>query len=182
MVDIVLATDTPRERAARDQLRRLLSTYDLRGWVFTSQIRIEQGAIPHSHPVLTLNTRNLDDDDRALATFVHEQLHWWLRRDRASAFNAIAEVKDRWPEVPSAAEGGARSAASTWLHLVVCSLERIALTELLGPERARATLAGARSYAWVYRTLLADWAWLEALVERHGLVPPRTGRASTDPL
>jgi hypothetical protein len=74
MLDIVLANDTPRERAARDQLRRLIAAHDLRGWVFTNQIRIEQGAIPQSHPVLTLNTRHLDDDDRALAAFLHEQL------------------------------------------------------------------------------------------------------------
>jgi hypothetical protein len=39
---------------------------------------IKERAIPHSHPVLTLNTRNLDSDDQLLSAFLHEQLHWYL--------------------------------------------------------------------------------------------------------
>src|SRR5690242_10916965 len=77
-IDIRLHTGTPLEERGRDQLRRLLRTYDLHKWLFTRDILIQSGVIPHSHPVLTLNTRYLVDDTAELATFVHEQLHWFL--------------------------------------------------------------------------------------------------------
>ncbi len=45
---------TPREAATRDQLQRLLKTYDLSPWFFTKALVIDEKAIPFSHPVLTL--------------------------------------------------------------------------------------------------------------------------------
>jgi hypothetical protein len=63
---IILATGRFREVLAEQQLRRLERTYPLSQWTFTSDIRVEFGALPHSHPVLTLNTRHLDDDDRVV--------------------------------------------------------------------------------------------------------------------
>jgi hypothetical protein len=69
-----LATGSPREALTEQQLRRLLREYAVWDWIFTYDIRIETRVIPHSHPTLTLNTRYLDDDDRLMATFVHEQL------------------------------------------------------------------------------------------------------------
>jgi hypothetical protein len=77
-IDIRLQSGTPLEERGRDQLRRLLRTYDLHKWLFTRDVLIQSGVIPHSHPVLTLNTRYVDDDTAQLATFVHEQLHWFL--------------------------------------------------------------------------------------------------------
>src|SRR5689334_3245027 len=77
-IDIRLHSGTPLEERGREQLRRLLRTYDLHRWLFTRDILIQSGVIPHSHPVLTLNTRYLVDDTAELATFVHEQLHWFL--------------------------------------------------------------------------------------------------------
>ena len=78
-MSISLATGTEGEARARDQLLLLLDRYELHRWQFTSRVRIEQGAIPHSHPVLTLNTRYPDDDLLALSTYLHEQLHWFVR-------------------------------------------------------------------------------------------------------
>src|ERR1044071_6136285 len=75
-VHIRLQIGTPLEERARDQLRRLLRTYDLHKWLFLRDILIQSGVIPHSHPVLTLNTRYLDED--TAQPFVHEQLHWFL--------------------------------------------------------------------------------------------------------
>ena len=71
-VEITLARGLPAEDSARAQVYRLLRTYDLRPWLFTRQLRIERGAIPHSHPVLTLNTRYLDHDVGQLSAFIHE--------------------------------------------------------------------------------------------------------------
>ena len=60
-IDIRLQSGTPLEERGRDQLRRLLRIiYDLHKWLFTRDVLIQSGVIPHSHPVLTLNTRYLD--------------------------------------------------------------------------------------------------------------------------
>jgi hypothetical protein len=72
-VEIRLHRGTPLEERARDQLRRVLRTYDLRKWLFTRDVLIQSDVIPHSHQVLTLNTHYVDDDIAQLSTFVHEQ-------------------------------------------------------------------------------------------------------------
>ena len=50
-VKIALASDLPREREAKAQLERVLGKYDLEKLLFTRTVLIENGAIPHSHPV-----------------------------------------------------------------------------------------------------------------------------------
>ena len=45
---------------------RLLRTYDLSPWFFTNVIVIDEKAVPHSHPVLTLYTRHGRDDEHNL--------------------------------------------------------------------------------------------------------------------
>ena len=97
-IEIELAGGSPRERQAEAQLRRLLAAHDLDAaglgaLIVTRRVRIESGAVPHSHPVLTLNTRHLGDDERQLATFLHEQLHWYLNAREAAVGKAIAELR-----------------------------------------------------------------------------------------
>jgi hypothetical protein len=69
----------------------------VRDWIFTHDIRIETRVIPHSHPILTLNTRSLDDDDRLLSTFVHEQLHWGVQKPDEGL---ITQLAHRYPILP----------------------------------------------------------------------------------
>ncbi|MEE8291959.1 MAG: hypothetical protein V3R80_10785, partial [Candidatus Tectomicrobia bacterium] len=94
------------------------------------------------HPVLTLNTRYLNDDTAQLATFVHEQIHWFLRNhlERAKTIAALTELRALYPTVPTQLPTGARGERSTYLHLIVCALELQALTELLDEQRARQQL------------------------------------------
>jgi hypothetical protein len=103
----------------------LLHTYDLHTWLFTRDVLIQSGVIPHSHPVLTLNTRYVDDDTAQLATFVHEQLHWFLTDhvERAKTNAALTELRALYPTVPTALPEGAMGERSTYLHLIVCHLE-----------------------------------------------------------
>lgn len=173
-VRISLHSDAELERRGRDQLTRLLRAYDLNRWLFTHEVLIQSGVVPHSHPVLTLNTRYLDDDMSQLATFVHEQLHWFLTdgvsEEKVTA--AIAELETMYPTVPSEPPEGARGADSTYLHLVVCHLELQALIELLGESSAREHLAKTDHYRWVYKTILADSARIQSTLTRQGLTLP----------
>lgn len=83
---IELITTDERSVATKVQLERLLDSYDLSPWLYTRSVAIDADAIPHSHPVLTLHTRHLDDDRLLLSTFVHEQLHWFLTSPHMSPF------------------------------------------------------------------------------------------------
>jgi hypothetical protein len=57
------------QERARQQLRRLLSQYELDPWIFTQRVKIEAGVDPQSHPILTLNTDFLDNDELQLSVF-----------------------------------------------------------------------------------------------------------------
>src|SRR5439155_26050565 len=70
---VTLKNGAALEQRKKDQIERLAGQYDLKKWTLTREVIIEQGVQPHSTPVLTLNGRFLDNDDLALAQYVHEQ-------------------------------------------------------------------------------------------------------------
>src|SRR5436190_23149734 len=70
-IEITLKRGSKGEAQTKDQLLRLLKTYDVAKWTFTKSIIIEEDAIPHSHPVLTLSARHVKDDELLLSSFVH---------------------------------------------------------------------------------------------------------------
>ena len=176
-LSIELAVNSASEQRVKEQLERLLKEYDLSRWIFTKKIRIEQGTRPHSHPVLTLNTRYATNDRLMLAGFVHEQIHWFLTGKGRDVNKAIAEAAQRYPNAPeSTADGGAGSRSSTTLHLIVCQLEFESLRALLGADAARAILqeqitegASGLGYQWIYQKVLDDQNELSALVRKHRL-------------
>jgi len=171
-VVIRLAGNTEAEARTRAQLLRLLGAHDLSAWSFTRSIRVDQDAVPHSHPVLTLHTRHLAQDDLLLATYIHEQCHWHLERRAFAVDAAVAELRRRYPRVPVGGRDGARSERSSYEHLIIGWLELDGVRQLLGPERARRVLEHWTHdhYRWIYRTVLADAAELGRVVRRHGLV------------
>lgn len=174
-IDVDLATDDEASRATRDQLRRLLDRHDLTDWVWTDRVIIDRATVPQSHPVLTLHTRHLGEDDLLLATFLHEQLHWFLMTlPDERAFAVMDELRAMFPDVPIEPPDGCGDEESTYLHLVVNYLELIALRGTIGRSRADAVIEHWTTdhYRWVYRTVLDREADLRHLTERHGLFPP----------
>lgn len=170
-IEVSLKHGSPREQAAKRQLERVLARYRPSRWLFTRRVIIDQDAIPHSHPVLTLNTRHLDDDERLLTVFIHEQIHWFTvsRWDDGDA--AIRELQVHYPVVPDRPPEGARDRESTYLHLLVCTLEYEAALELLGAEAGRAVIerASLDIYRWIYRTVLSDAARIRVVLDRYKL-------------
>ena len=150
--------------------------------------------IPHSHPVLTLNTRYLDDQHTAqLATFVHEQIHWFLadHMDCAKTDAALTELRVLYPTVPTELPTGARGERSTYLHLIVCTLELQALTELLGAERTAAVGAldplyvgipdGAHGYGADRWSVTASWGHCAGAIKRGGSFAVQSATCETSP-
>jgi hypothetical protein len=132
---------------------------------------IEEGAIPHSHPVLTLSTVN--GGDFQLASLLHEQMHWFCAAHDADAERAYEEqLRPRYPVVPVGRPDGAEDEESTYLHLIVCWLELDALIQLRGQSVAATVAEGAAAaglYAWVYRTVLHDFDALRTIYAQHSL-------------
>jgi hypothetical protein len=179
-VTIELVHDSPGEQRAKVQLERLLKEYDLSRWLFTKKVRIEQFVRPHSHPVLTLNTRSVDSDRRTIANFVHEEIHWFLTGRSGDFAKAMADVRKMYPDAPEGlTDGGAGSRQSTTLHLIVCQLEFESTRELLGAEQAVAIVKeqitegqSGLGYHWIYQKVLDDQARLSPLIRQHKLTLP----------
>jgi hypothetical protein len=155
-IEIILENDTERERDTAAQLREVLAEHEVERWTWTERIRIAAGEIPHSHPVLTLHTRALGNPIQQLATYLHEQFHWFVAANPEAEAAAIAAFRERFPEVPAGGREGARDEYSTYLHLIVCDLEFQAMTARVGEAAARELLDSSNHYTWIYETVLTD--------------------------
>jgi hypothetical protein len=172
-LEVAVRSGTSAEVQTRDQLLRLLREFDVSKWIFTDRVLIDERSIPHSHPVLTLFTRYTDDDDLLIATFLHEQIHWYLVAKQAATNDAIADLKALFPAVPIGGRAGARNEYSTYLHLVVCYLEWRVTESVLGEQRARRAMEffTTSHYTWVYRTVLARGAEIERILVTREILP-----------
>lgn len=172
-VEITLVTGTENEVRTKKQLERLIGQYDLSKWTFTDKVRIEEGVIPHSHPVLTLSTRHLKDDDLLLSTYVHEQIHWFVSEDQNRLADTLSDIKVMFPEVPAGGPEGARDERSTYLHIPVVYLEYRAARELLGELRAMHVMDFWKTdhYRWIYRTVHEQAREIGQIMFKHRLIP-----------
>lgn len=171
---IALKNNTQPEQQVKAQLERLLKTYDVSKWIATKSIVIdEKTGIPHSHPVLTLNTRHIKDDELLLSTFIHENMHWFVIQDGRDLDAAIAEFKKMFPDAPAAAPEGARDLNSTYLHIAVCYLEYRAMRELMGELKSKQVMEfwATDHYRWIYRTVLERPRDIGQVLFKYKLVP-----------
>jgi hypothetical protein len=176
-VEVTLTQGSPREAQTREQLQRLLKSYDVSKWIFTKSIGIDEKAIPHSHPMLTLSARHLHDDELLLSTFVHEQLHWFLvAQERISATQqAVKELQGVFPTAPTRPPEGSDGEFSTYQHILVCYLEYRADQELLGELKARQVMEfwTGDHYLWIYKTVLEHPREIGNVISKYKLTPPR---------
>jgi len=172
-LEIALKRGSKGELQTRDQLQRLIKTYDLAKWTFTRSILIDEEAIPHSHPVLTLSARHVKDDELLLSTFVHEQAHWFLTQNQKATEDAKKELRAIFPKVPIKPPEGASDEESTYLHLIVIYLEYRADRELMGELRARQIMEfwATDHYTWIYKSVLERPRDIGNIAFKYKLVP-----------
>lgn len=158
---------------AKQNLFHLAKVYDLRPFLFTKKIHIQSYVVPHSHPVLTLNTRHAETPHHLLSTWMHEEFHWWLGLHPRETDKAIADFTKAYPKLPKDVVGNKRS---TYLHLAICFLEYRALVHFLGQKEARELLqelvAKDKIYPWVYTQVLNDEAKIKKIIVTNKLLPP----------
>ena len=172
-IEISLKNNTPAEAKTKAQLERLIAAYDLTKWTFTGKVEIDEKSTPHSHPVLTLHTRHLKDDELLLSTYVHEQIHWHLVNLSKETDEAIKELRTVFPKVPIGPPDGARDENSTYLHILVGYLEYRAGRELMGELKAKQVIEfwSTDHYNWVYRTILERTRDIGNIAFKYKLVP-----------
>lgn len=177
--EIILVHDSTAEREVKSKLSSLLQKYNLRKWIFTRKMQIDENAIPHSHPVLTLSTGSRHDDATLLADFIHEQSHWFEDAHTKEIREAVEEFERLYPNLPTAPPDGARGRFSTYMHLVVCYWELEGLSEVMGKEIARQTIERTAShhYRAVYRQVLDDTVRIRNVVAKHQLIIPEASSA-----
>jgi hypothetical protein len=168
--------EAEREAArVRTWLEALRRRHDLARFEYTRHVRVVPASKTYSHPILTLGTRFTETEDQLLATYLHEQMHWYLYLLGGIDHDPIApffdELVRRYPDAPTSLPDGARNYDQTYAHLVVCWLELQATAEFIGRSRAFALAETEYGYRWIYRTVVRDWDQLEGLLRQHGIAP-----------
>jgi hypothetical protein len=160
----------PREQLRKQQIERLAEQYDLSKYTITRDIVIDQDAINHSSPVLTLNLRFLDNEDRALSVYVHEQAHWvMMTRHRHHSREMLAELTQLYPNIRIDPPYGDGNTRTSYMHLPVLMLEWQALEEVIGVKRAQAVMKFKRQdvYKDLFATVMDHRQQMEAFLKRY---------------
>lgn len=123
----------------------------------------------HAFPVLTLNARFADSPDELLSSFLHEQLHWWLRDHPQQMQKAVRQLRGMYPHAPVGLPEAAETDYSTYGHLVDCYLEIQADRALIGPERTAKVIHAKLWYTWIYQKEIEDEQQIGAVVRSLGL-------------
>lgn len=157
----------------KQNLHHLVQVYDLTPLLFTRNIQIQSQVIPTSHPVLTLNTRNAEHPKKLLSSFLHEQFHWWGGMNQENFKLAVKELKKIYPTAPATKGSGPDS---TFVHLIICYLERQALAFYLGDKEAKeiitAIMKKDKIYPWIYYQVLNKDFAIKKVVQKYKLLPP----------
>ncbi len=175
-LEISTVHGTAAELQTKAQLERLAGQYDFSPWIFTRAINIDEQAIPHSHPVLTLHTRHLKDDELLVSTLVHEELHWYIAQHRKEADAAILDLRKSYPAIPVGYPQGSNDEDGNYEHLLVIFLEYRADRSLLGELRASEVMQfwAKDHYTWLYQAVLDHPTEIGTIVLRHHLIPATT--------
>jgi hypothetical protein len=170
-VQIVEINSNKWTNLTRKNLEQLFKIYDLSPLLFTKEIQIESRVVPHSHPILTLNTKYAEEPYKLLSMFIHEQLHWWLDQKTEDLIQAKAELQILYTSLPDV--GIAKDHESTYLHLALCTLEYELLIHYLGLKQANIILKDFiykdKIYPWIYKEVYKNFKDLKILNEKYDL-------------
>ena len=175
-IQIELASGSGSEQRLKRRLNKILARYgpQLQRWQFTNKVVLDDSSISHSHPVLTIGTKTkaVRTDIGLLAIYLHEQIHWFLSRYLARLESALRDLRARYPRVKVGAnEGGAGDERSSYLHLLVCTLEYDALRSIISKAASTRLLSTKPYYEWIYRTVLHDYERIRHVCVIHELIP-----------
>jgi hypothetical protein len=178
--DLEINLDFTAVQRGAERVRKMLvdlrQRFDLSPFEYSKQVRIAPTEIPYSHPRITLSTW-VHDDLGLLSMYLHEQMHWyvtWYSHAHAPQWRQLFEqLRERYPDVPTDAAGGANDAFSTHLHLLVNWLEVEAVSQFVDRDKVVQHVRALPFYRWIYQTVVDDWEKLGTLYRSQGLLPIR---------
>ena len=174
-ISITTVNNSENEDKIKHDLELIQKIYDLSPWVYTNKVNIDENAkTPYSHPVLTMSTQEeyLSNETKLLSSFLHEQFHWHVIMNGKGSKKEFREaIYNEFPDVQFERPLGSGSKGGTLSHIVVCYLEFVALSELIGHEKAIQNLSTNEYYTWVYQTIInpKNKSKLDKLLLKFGL-------------
>jgi hypothetical protein len=137
-ISLDLAAVHEAAERVRGMLLDMRKRFDLSSIENTKEVRIAPLEIPHSHPVLTLNTW-VRDGLGLLLMYVHEQMHWyatWYSYAHSTEWEELMRrLCARYPRVPVGGRDGGNDEHASYLHLVVNWCEIDAAARFVGRDR-----------------------------------------------
>jgi len=158
-----LINNNQREQKVREILFGLFTKYNLNKYIITNNINIQSKAIPHSHPILTLNTISFDEN-YILSVFLHEQIHWYLKTINKKTESVLKKLNKEYPNIPLKLPLGARNKKSTYLHIIINFLEYNALIDIIGKKKAKEIILTKPYYTWIYNLVIKDYNKLDKII------------------
>jgi len=157
-VQIKTVNKSPEELKIQEDLEMLHKKYELTPWLYTKSVQVDKDAkTPRSHPVLTMSTQQeyLNSETKLLSTYLHEQFHWHVIINGKPTKKEFRErIKVDFPNIKVGYPHGSKDEGSTLSHIIVCYLEYVALSELIGQEKAKENVSTNGYYKWVYQTVI----------------------------
>ncbi len=163
---VITTNQTGTEESTKARLQEVLQEYNINKWLFKDSVRIVDNQIPHSHPIITLNSRP-QTDLSLLGTLIHENIHWILLSKERNMNAAIVEIKQKFTTIPDGQNAGSQS--STYLHLLVNYLEFDGISQIANQRAAIAIFERRKYYKWVHKTVIQNIDYFEKLVIKHNL-------------
>jgi len=156
-VQITTVNGSTNELKIKSDLEALHKQFDLTPWIYTQKVQVNEGArTPHSYPVLTMSTQPeyLASKTKLLSTYLHEQFHWHVIINGKPTKDVFrARIKEFFPDFKTGHPFGSRDEGGTLSHIIVCFLEYVALSELVGRDKALENISTNGYYTWVYETV-----------------------------
>ncbi len=155
ILNVYSKNNDPKELAVVELVKSICKKYNVP--VFTEQVVIEAGVIPHSHPILTINTR-LNDEKLLLQVLVHEQFHWYVQ-NHPRYDECILYLKSKYEDDGEHNKSGTYP-NSYWEHIIVCFNTRNYLSGILSLEDLN----------WIYEQWQAYPTLENLIVQRYEMV------------
>ncbi len=156
----------------KQNLFHVIQIYDLTRFMYTYRVKIQDGVLNHSHPILTLNTKYARTPNKLMASFLHQQFHWWANGHPKQVRAAIADFEKIYKDNPGR---NAEDRKHYYLHLVVNYLEFRCMGKLIGYHQTHRVqqemLKIEDHYSWAYSKIYRNPTQIRTILRKHNLIP-----------
>lgn len=166
-ISISLKNNSEREQVAKEVLKKILNKYNLNKWIICKDILIEQDSTGKAFPLIRLSAWNEKGEDGMLAQFLHEQFHWIEKGKEKEIENSMNKLRELFPNAPIEKPEGGGNEKSTYVHLIICRLEFLALKEIFNEEKAQDIVSGNKNYTWIRKTILDRGDEIDEIIKRN---------------